>query len=311
MDGLGMANDLIEAYAADAEGRGLDRKTIIVYTGNIRKFLEFVEKRKKPLTKIDKLDLRDYIVKKREEKGFTASTLRYNLAAISSLYDFLVFEGKVKFNPVIEVRKRYLSNYKNDGEKHTYKLISIAEAAKMVNSCFDIRDKTMLLLLFKSGIRRNELLSLDLSDINFQDQSILLKPKKKRTNRLVFFDDEAARYLKRWIEIRKERTDPSCKALFISNPMQRVSEFMCYTIITKAASRTGLHDPSSDRMEDHFSPHACRHWFTTHLIEAGMRRDYVQELRGERRSAAIDIYTHINPKLLKASYLAHIPQLGI
>ncbi|MCJ7443750.1 MAG: tyrosine-type recombinase/integrase [Methanotrichaceae archaeon] len=303
-------DDLVEEYAADAEARGLDRKTIIVYVGNIRRFLKFVEERKKPITKINKLDLRDYIIKKRE-KGFTASTLRYNLAAISSLYDFLLFEGKVKFNPVIEVRKRYLSTYKNDGEKQTHKIISIADAAKMIQNSFDIRDKAMLMVFFKTGIRRGELLSLDVNDVDLEDGSILLKPTKKRTNRRVYFDGECARYLSRWIEIRKERVDPSCKALFVSSPTQRVSEFMCYTIITKAANRAGLHDKNSDRMEDHFSPHACRHWFTTHLLEAGMRRDYVQELRGDRRGAAIDIYTHINPKLLKESYLAHIPTLGV
>ncbi|MCJ7444891.1 MAG: tyrosine-type recombinase/integrase [Methanotrichaceae archaeon] len=306
-----MANDLIEAYAADALGRGLAKKTITVYTGNIRKFLEFAEKRKKAITKINKLDLRDYVVKMREEHGFTESTLRYNLAAISSLYDFLLFEGKVRFNPTIEVRKRYLSAYKNDGEKHTHKIISIPDAAKMIQNSFDIRDKAMLMVFFKTGIRRGELLSLDIDDVDLKDGSILLKPTKKRTNRRVYFDSECARYLSRWIEIRKERAETSCKALFVSSPTQRVSEFMCYTIITKAASRARLHDKNSDRMEDHFSPHACRHWFTTHLLDSGMRRDYVQELRGDRRGSAIDIYTHIDPKLLKESYLAHIPNLGV
>jgi integrase/recombinase XerD len=169
----------------------------------------------------------------------------------------------------------------------------------------------MLMVLFKTGIRRGEMLSLDVEDVDFKDQSILLKPTKKRTNRRVYFDDECARYLKRWIEIRKERVDPSCKALFVSGSKQRVSESMCHTIITKAASRAGLHNKDSHIMEDHFSSHACRHWFTTHLRRAGMPREFIQELRGDVRREAIDIYDHIDPKELKESYLAHIPQLGI
>lgn len=79
----------------------------------------------------------------------------------------------------------------------------------------------------------------------------------------------------------------------------------------KVAKQVGLHDPNSDRMEDHFSPHSCRHWFTTHLQRAGMPREFIQELRGDARKEAIDIYDHIDRKELRESYLAHIPQMGI
>ncbi len=65
------------------------------------------------------------------------------------------------------------------------------------------------------------------------------------------------------------------------------------------------------RLEDRFTPHCCRHWFVTHLLRAGMSRDFVKELRGDTRGEAIDIYNHIDKKDLRESYLAHIPQLGI
>jgi integrase/recombinase XerD len=82
-------------------------------------------------------------------------------------------------------------------------------------------------------------------------------------------------------------------------------------LVVQTAERIGLHDPNSERMEDHFSPHCCRHWFTTHLRRAGMPREFIQELRGDVRREAIDIYDHIDKKELRESYLAHIPQLGI
>ena len=82
-------------------------------------------------------------------------------------------------------------------------------------------------------------------------------------------------------------------------------------MVEKVATQVGLHDPNSDRMEDHFSPHCCRHWFTTHLRRAGMAREFIQELRGDARKEAIDIYDHIDRKELRESYLAHIPQMGI
>jgi integrase/recombinase XerD len=82
-------------------------------------------------------------------------------------------------------------------------------------------------------------------------------------------------------------------------------------VIEKAALQCGLHDAKSDRMEDHFSAHCCRHWFTTHLRRAVMPREFIQELRSDVRREAIDIYDHIDKEELRKSYLAHVPQLRI
>jgi integrase/recombinase XerD len=92
---------------------------------------------------------------------------------------------------------------------------------------------------------------------------------------------------------------------------ERLNRHGVYDAVTNTAKRVGIHKPNSDRMEDHFSPHCCRHWFTTHLRRAGMPREFIQELRGDVRKEAIDIYDHIDKKELRESYLAHIPQLGI
>jgi integrase/recombinase XerD len=97
----------------------------------------------------------------------------------------------------------------------------------------------------------------------------------------------------------------------VNNDGGRLNRNGVYLAVTKAAERMGLHNPNSDRTEDHFSPHCCRHWFTTHLRRAGMPREFIQELRGDVRKEAIDIYDHIDKKELRESYLAHIPQLGI
>jgi len=100
-------------------------------------------------------------------------------------------------------------------------------------------------------------------------------------------------------------------ALFISSWGNRISRNDVSQAVTNAAERVGLHNPQSERMEDRFSPHCCRHWFTTHLRRAGMRREFIQELRGDSRREAIDIYDHIDLKELKEAYMAAIPQLGI
>jgi integrase/recombinase XerD len=143
------------------------------------------------------------------------------------------------------------------------------------------------------------------------EQSIRLKPTAKRTNRTVFFDDETSFTLKRWLRVRDSRNRTCEKALFINNRSERIQRSGVSRMIEKVATQVGLHDPNSDRMEDHFSPHCCRHWFTTHMRRSGMPREFIQELRGDVRKEAIDIYDHIDKKELRESYLAHIPQLGV
>jgi integrase/recombinase XerD len=212
---------------------------------------------------------------------------------------------------VLSVRKRYVRQYKDTrASPSTRQLISVDEMKTLLNSILDTRDKAIITVLAKTGIRRGELISIDVEDINWTENSITLKPKAKRSNRTVFFDDETARILKRWIVLRGQR-EPKTKALFIGETGTRLNRNGVYTTVTKHAQRVGLHNPTSDKLEDHYSPHCCRHWFTTHLRRAGMTREFIQELRGDRRRDAIDIYDHIDKEELREAYLAHIPQLGI
>jgi len=84
-----------------------------------------------------------------------------------------------------------------------------------------------------------------------------------------------------------------------------------YNMIVKYAELVRLHDSKSKSIEDHFSTHCFRHWFTTHLRRSGMPREFIQVLRGDRRRDAIDIYDHIDREELRKAYLAYIPKLGI
>ena len=137
------------------------------------------------MEKADKMIIRAFIADQMAQ-CVAASTIRHRLNSLGNFFGYLIFEGLRQDNPIPEVRKRYLTSYKAESETHTCKLISVADAAKLINSCMDIRDKAMILLLLKTGVRRGELLSMEVSDINFDNQSIVLKPKKKRSNRIVF-----------------------------------------------------------------------------------------------------------------------------
>jgi integrase/recombinase XerD len=183
--------------------------------------------------------------------------------------------------------------------------------AGLINSTLDIRDKAVITLLAKIGIRRNELVTLDVSDVDLIEMKIRLKPTHKRTNRTVFFDDECAFTLRHWLKIREGMNKNGCTALFLNHEDERLNRTGVYNTVIEAAERVGLHDPNSDKLEDHFTPHACRHWFCTHLFRAGMRREYIKELRGDSRKEAFDLYNHIDLKELREAYLAAMPQLGV
>ena len=192
------------------------------------------------------------------------------------------------------------------------KLISVKEMSRFVDSIFDVRDKAIALVLAKTGVRRTELMNIDLDEIDWDVMSITLKPTHKRSNRVVFFDFETSVVLKKWVKKRNSVAAPKCKALFVSyNTGERVPRNGVYNSFVNWAVTCGLHDPSSERIEDHFTPHCCRHWFTTHLRRAGMPRDFIKELRGDKRRDAMDVYYHIDREELRKSYLACIPQLGV
>lgn len=296
---------MIDLWKVDARTRGMTDASIYSYGQSLMTFQNFLGR---SIAKADKMEIRSWVDDQRK-KGLTTKTIKTRLNALSNFYEYLIFEGKRKDNPVSEVQKRYLAPYKAESEAHTHKLISVEEAAQLIASLVDIRDKAMLLVMFKTGVRRGELLSIDVSDIRWQDQSIILKPKAKRSNKIVFFDDETEYILRRWLEIRQAR-NPASDGLWISTWGKRIGYGSIQYNINQAAVRCGLHDPSSDRMEDHFSAHCTRHWNNTHLIRAGMPELYVMWLRGDSMTRAIDRYIHIDPEDVRRSYLAHIPRLG-
>ncbi len=300
----------IEAYINDLKLQNIAPATLESRTGRLRLFCTFLEARKVHPLDVGREDIRAWIEYKRFEGGCTTQSIKNTLTAISGLYDYLEYEGLVSVNPVPAVRKRYMRSYKNN-ECHTHQLLTVEQMSALVKSALDIRDRAILLVLAKTGIRRNELASLDVSDVDLEAQSIILKPTAKRSNRQVFFDEECRTVLKRWLAVRQGRNKHNSPALFINQQAKRLGRNGINQVIKAHAVRCGLYDTASDRMEDHLSAHSFRHWNVTNLLRNGMRREHVQWLRGDSLREAIDVYNHIDPKDVKEAYMACIPQLGL
>ncbi len=303
---------VLRDFEKDAKLRGLAPETIYRYRTPIKDLISLLEENELGFDALDKELLKEFLTQE-QGRGISETTLMNYFSALSSFYDYMQFEGIVITNSIPLFRKRYLRRYKTDKRPEERKLLTVSEMARLINHIMDPRAKAIAILLAKTGIRKGELISIDMDDINWENYSLTLKKKAKRSNRTVFFDEECAIVLRRWIRMRERLGVPEeCRALFVNyNSRNRIDKNRVYDDIVKPATVLGFHNPDSDRLSDHFSPHAFRHWFTTWLLRNGMSRDYVKELRGDSRQEAIDIYNHIDMEDLRKEYLLRIPKLGI
>jgi len=301
--------DILDAFRQDLELRGLAETTIKRHMQVMRRYSLWCSERGRDVAKAEEADILGYLSSIRAKKMRVAS-MQQNFASLSVFFAWLARKKKISANPVPELMEIYLHPYKDESRRR--QLISVEDAAKMVRATIDVRDRAILLLFLKTGIRRGELVSLDLDDVDLAAGKVELKPTGKRSNRIVFFDDECSRALARWIKSREMRFKKGQQtALFISGKGTRLQSSAVDRLVRTAAGRVGLHDSVSAKLEDKFSPHCCRHWHATHLLRAGMPREYVKWLRGDVMKEAIDIYNHLDENDVRKSYLAHVPQLGV
>ena len=303
----------LKEFLDDCGARGLTTHTIATYRSNLQTFLAFLDK--DPID-IQMNDLRSflahlrsmtYIVGRQERTGVSGSTINAYYSAISSFYDFLVWEHNFPANPVPQFRKRYLRLKEQRGGDNERQLVSVVTMAQLVDlPGEDILARALMIFAGKTGLRKGELLALQVHDLNFENYTFRIPAKAKRTNRLGFLDTETVIVLQQYLDWREERARSG--ALWVTSGGYDLDKHGPYEITTRYAGALAIHDPAGP-LSRKFTPHCFRHFFTTHLRRSGMPREFIQELRGDRRRDAIDIYDHIDREELRRSYLEHIPQL--
>lgn len=300
-------------FETDCQSLGYDDHTIESYHSNIRLFFEYVQV---PPGEIANPHLNNFLRYLRYEKeiiigkkvkiGAEKSTIKTYFSSLHSYFDFLEYTEILPSNPIPKFRRRYLHHIKqHKGPDNTRQLISVPAMAQLVYTTQDPTERAIIMFLAKTGIRRKELILLDLDDIDLGTGIIYLKPTKKRSNRVVFIDQEGIGVLMDYLSTRAP--DDSLKALFVHKG-RRVSRNYVYKLVCDNAKRLSLHYPNGLLIKK-FTPHCCRHWFTTHLIRARMSREHLQVLRGDVVKDAIDIYTHVDLEGLRVDYLDKIPLL--
>jgi integrase/recombinase XerD len=234
-----------------------------------------------------------------QEQGRATATLSRNLASIRAFYQFLLREKFIDKDPSVNLESPKI-------EKKLPQVLSVVEVETLLNGpdtrlASGMRDKAMLELLYATGIRVSELVSLNLSDVNLNMGFIKCfgKGSKERIiplGRLAI--EGVSRYLERGRPMLKKRGQE--EALFLNHHGRRLSRQGFWKIIKKYAQLANSHKE--------ITPHTLRHSFATHLLENGADLRSVQEMLGHADISTTQIYTHVTRSRLKEVYAKAHPR---
>lgn len=279
-------NDFIEYLNLE---KGLSKNTEHSYASDIQKFLSWIENKDKHVLNVSLEDLETYI--RESAKGLKSRTIARQISAIRQFYKFLQSEEHIQENPaeLLELPKL---------EKYLPEVLSVDEINKIIeaiDASLDegFRNKVIIEVLYATGMRVSELISLKLSDIYFEEALIKVTGKGNK-QRFIPIHQNALHLLNIYInEIRSKFYDEkrSKNYVFLNRRGTPLSRVMVFTFIKKYAEAAGI--------QKKISPHTFRHSFATHLVEAGADLRAVQDLLGHESILTTEIYTHLSQKHLR------------
>lgn len=290
---------LIEAFADTLwMERGLSDNTLSAYRSDLNAFANWLDKKNILLGEAQRNDLLEYLAE-RAKQGTRVRTTARLLSSLRRFYQYLVREGNLQQDPSarIDAPKLMKSVPKFLTEEEVEKLLSAADISRPLG----LRDRTMLEILYASGLRVSELVSLDIYQVNLR-QGVVRITGKGGKERLVPMGEEAIAWLDRYMresrpEILKGR--PS-DVLFPTNRAAAMTRQAFWHIIKRYAQVAGI--------DKHLSPHTLRHAFATHLLNHGADLRVVQMLLGHSNLSTTQIYTHVARERLKSLHSEHHPR---
>ena len=265
--------ELLELYISHLIARNRSARTIKCFRSILRRFLEFLgEKHVKDVTVYDV----DLFLARLREAGWESSSVYTAAVAVKRFLEFLgLREGIAGFE--LPRRERPLPRY-----------LTQEEVAKIVASCSSLRDKVIVLLLYSTGLRVSELVSLKLDDIDLERRTIRVRGKGGK-ERVVFFPESLSKLLHEYIQSLDGRSDflfPSRNGHIHYTTVER--------IVRRAAERAGVRKK--------VTPHVLRHSFATQSLAMGLDIREIQELLGHSSLSTTQVYAHVSRERLKRDY---------
>ncbi len=222
-------------------------------------------------------------------RGQQPKTLARTLSAWRSFYNHLARLGLAAANPCLGLRPP-------KGEKRLPNALSVDEMAQLLEGPADdiwsARDQAMFELMYSSGLRRGELIGLDLGDVDLAAGEVTVTGKGRKT-RIVPVGAAALAALHHWLRLR-DATAPATAALFLGARGGRVSATAVRLALKRLAARHGV--------TAHVHPHALRHSFASHVLQSSGDLRAVQEMLGHASLSTTQVYTHLDFQHLALVY---------
>jgi len=271
--------------------KGLSPNTVLSYSRDVQKLFLFFQKEKMPWLKAGEENLVRFI-HHQSRAGLSPRSMARVISSLKSFYRFLVLDGILKKNPAVNLSspKTWLALPKFLTVKEVESLLRQPDTEEIRG----IRDKAMLEILYASGLRASELISLRTKDVNLGDGFLLCLGKGGK-ERLVPIGESAETAVRGYLEgTRTELLKQPSEFLFITQRGKPFTRQGFWKLLKGYARKAGL--------DTKISPHVLRHSFATHLLERGADLRSVQLMLGHSQITTTQIYTHVSRKRLRQVY---------
>lgn len=279
--------------------RGLSNNTLNAYSRDILCFLDFLEEQGvRELQVVRPEDIQGFLGFLRSRQ-LSPRTVARHLAALRSLFRFLVRERFLRINPTTMLQSPRLA-------RSLPKMLSQTEVKSLLgqpsgSSPLALRDRAMLELIYAAGMRVSELVDLDMSQVNFVTGTVQIQGKGGR-ERMLPLGDYALEALRNYLEGGRVHLQKrsSNNAVFLNRSGNRLTRQGFWKILKRYAKQAGL--------QRDVTPHILRHSFATHLLERGADLRAIQEMLGHADISTTQIYTHVARSRLKEIHRKYHPR---
>jgi len=279
---------------------GLSRNTLESYRRDLNKFAAWLEaKRGATLLQTTHGDIQGYLADLFVVQKARASSTGRNVSSLKRLFRYLLRQGKITTDPTLQIDTPKLP--RNLPKTLTEQDVECLLAAPDTQTPLGLRDRTMFEVLYATGLRVSELVTLRIAQVSM-DMGVVRVMGKGNKERLVPLGEEALDWLRNYLTDGRGvlLSGKISDDLFVTARGGGMTRQMFWYLIKKHAKQGGLNKP--------LSPHTLRHAFATHLLNHGADLRVVQMLLGHADISTTQIYTHVARERLKQLHSKHHPR---